>query len=528
MSRVKFKNEKTVKKDEYLYPQIVCGIWVFLMLVVFPVFMHDAYFDVLNTKYMFCIVVDLALIFFMGIWAALHWKQFCEPFKKKLNALDIAMIALGAVYIIATLVSDYKEQSFFGNEGRFGGMALYCLYVTSYLLVSRFWKFNKPTFRWFLLACLFVGIFGITDFFKCDIFGYKLNIDDTTKAMFSSTIGNIDTLTSFLAIPMAYAGAMMITTKEDRLSVITYAVAFFILVWSVITARADNAYLGFIAYFGLMPFIAFKTRQGFRRYILELGLLFSALTLTMIICRTNPEGVYVPSGVFTILSSFSTAVFVAAAVFMIAGIGLCIWETKNGVSPDALMPSWVRWAWLAVVILVGGAVVAILVVANTNFEALPDIFKEQSRILVLDNGFGGGRGYTWMATMDIWKNNLPWYQKLFGAGPETSGIYMINLKYDEMVAVTHLIFDSPHNEFLQMFFNLGIVGVIVYIGTFVTTIVMCLRNKASQYYPYCVAIAFIVLCHMFECVVNIVVPIDCGLLFAFIALAGYFMQQREQ
>lgn len=530
MSKIKIKGGNNYKKkDAFLLPGIICMIWGFLLLVVFPVYMHNAYFDILGAKSYYLLVVNGALLVAMLAWGAFHWKTFTGRFAEtRLNVLDIAMIVLGVCYILAFLVSDYKEDTIIGSNARYGGVAMYCLFVTTYFLISRFWKFNVATIRWFMFVMIFVSLFTVTDFFRGDIFGLKKYIDPNLYGSFSTTIGNIDTVASFLAIPMAFSGVMFLLTKNDKHKAVTYGISFFIMMLGVIMSRADNGYLALAAFFGFIPLIAFKTKKGFRRYILAAGGFLAIESVMIYLTENMADKIYAPGGFLNIFALLKVPVLIGAIVLIAIGVILCVMAAKKGVNDEALMPGWVRWVYLGFIIVIFAIGIGIYVIANIDITLLPEAFQKEKSILVFDDHFGGGRGYTWKATIDLWKNNLTLPQKLFGAGPETSGIYMTTFKYEEMVETTHLIFDSPHNEFLQMFFNLGIVGCIAYVGSFVTAIVLLLKNKLSEHYNYCVAIAFIILCHMFECVVNIVVPIDCGLLFAFIALGGYFLHEKQE
>ena len=59
-------------------------------------------------------------------------------------------------------------------------------------------------------------VFGISDFFDMDLLGFKAEIMETQRYKFTSTIGNINTYTSCVAMVMAYAGVMFAAAREKK------------------------------------------------------------------------------------------------------------------------------------------------------------------------------------------------------------------------------------------------------------------------------------------------------------------------
>ena len=43
--------------------------------------------------------------------------------------------------------------------------------------------------------------------------------------------------------------------------------------------KSDNGYLTLAAFFGILPFVAWRNRRGFRRYIITLATYFSVIKI---------------------------------------------------------------------------------------------------------------------------------------------------------------------------------------------------------------------------------------------------------
>ena len=66
-------------------------------------------------------------------------------------------------------------------------------------------------------------------------------------------------------------------------------------------------------------------------------------------------------------------------------------------------------------------------------------------------------------------------------------------------------FDSAHNEYLQYFITIGVVGLVAYLSLLFTGIKEMIR--ASSKNPILLAISFSIICYGAQAVVNISVPI---------------------
>ena len=169
--------------------QGITSVFVFILIVVFPLYTHDAYFDILGARYVFfkvIVLVHAILLSMLGIFYLISdkgishngvpaIKRFFSAFlpkniKKHITLTDVFFILMLIVIVISTIGSDFKEESITGNAGRYQGLECWIFYFVSYLCISRTYKFNRVHLDFAILAGAFSCILCVTDFFSMDIF----------------------------------------------------------------------------------------------------------------------------------------------------------------------------------------------------------------------------------------------------------------------------------------------------------------------------------------------------------------------
>ena len=105
-------------------------------------------------------------------------------------------------------------MNFGGNEGRYCGLFLILLYILCYFLVTRCLEFKKWYADVFFGAGLIVCILGILHFLLLDPLGFKKEISPDDYDIFVSTLGNINTYTSYLALPLGVSAVLFSAEKK--------------------------------------------------------------------------------------------------------------------------------------------------------------------------------------------------------------------------------------------------------------------------------------------------------------------------
>lgn len=539
MAKIKTKTNDKSKKthDEYSFMSWLTAAWVMMILAFLPIYTHNSYADILTTKYGVVLVAGGMLTGGFLLWVIFarriskyiaRMKTYADPetgkwfwnwCKATFSILDIFVLAFFLISVVSTLCSSpYMYQAFFGNEGRWNGELLFLILVFSYFIVSRYYRFRSWHITVFLLAFAYICVWAITNYFRIDIFHFKEGITPEHYDIFVSSIGNIDTFTAMAMIPFAFAGIMFIQSDEKLWKIIFYWVVFGISMVSMITSAADNAYLSFFAFYIFTPFIALKTRKGLRRFLITAATFVSAIQLVITWNFRFGEAVVKPTGVISICENIPQLKYLMIALWIIV-LAVYIYDlaVKKAAGTTPLPKIWLK-IWLVIVILVFGVLIALFIMANTGEGFIPSLAEPARDYLVFDNDWGTWRGLVWKKLMSLYEE-FPLLQKLIGTGPETIGIYLYNFFFEEIAAESHLMFDSPHNELLQMFLNVGMLGLISYLGILISPSVLAAKRTLKKSYPFIAAVGMVCICHIFECFVNLMVPMDIPVIFGLIAIA---------
>ena len=243
------------------------------MLLVY----HDFYYDILEAKCIYYCVCTAAVLVLTGSWLFLTGHGKGTVAKRK-SFMDMAVIAWGVTVVVSTVFSPVRFHAFVGNGGRYAGCFLLLLYIGAYFCITRYYQVKEWHLMIFLAAGVFMCLFGITDFFDMDLLGFKAEIRESQRHTFTSTIGNINTYTSCVAMVMAYGGVMF-TAARERLKAAGYGVCTVIAFFALILGESDNAYLSLAAFFGLLPLYAFRSGKRIWRYALLAAAFFTAAVL---------------------------------------------------------------------------------------------------------------------------------------------------------------------------------------------------------------------------------------------------------
>lgn len=512
------KNEIINASENKGFLSVLLGVYVVSIAIGLPLVFRDRYFDILIFKYYyycFCTIVMLVLmlIYFITIKA----KDVLSPKNgysiktiiKKLTFLDYCILMYWFIAVVSTVSSDYLYESFWGNEGRFTGLFLITLYMLSYFCVSRFFIYKNWYIDMFLLAGVLVCLFGISDYFNMDILKFKVDMVPEQRNIFTSTIGNINTYTSYVGILTAISAVLF--AKEERVKhKIYYYICMVISFFAIIMGVSDNAYLSLMALFGLLPLYLFNNRRGIQGYLIIIATL-----LTVIQCigwmnnKFNETVIGIDSAIKVVIGFKYLALTIILLWFAII-IWIIITTRTNKAIPN--FGNIIRFIWL--VILGLGLLVVVYILYDCNIAGNAAKYNAFSNYLLFNDEWGTNRGYIWRNAIECY-NKLSVWQKLFGYGPETFGILILrataNNKYNQL-------FDSAHNEYLHTLITVGVFGLTAYIVTFLTFIKNGFKNINKNY--YLIAITFSVICYSAQATVNLSLPIVSPLLWLFIGIGS--------
>lgn len=530
---------------------VIVGLWLLAMFTIFPLIYNDFYYDILQTKFFTVVILTVIMIFalivisgfgggFRDFFDKLDSKGFSTWFKEEFSIWDICITVFMAMTVISTLFAGkYIRQAVTGEMGRYSGLILISLYVAIYFIVSRLFSFSKVYFTVFLAISIPVCLFGYTDYFNMDILHFKENISSEQWPIFTSTIGNINTYTAVLAFYIAVSGTLFITSPLDNGKnggesvgkLIFYYIIMLMNFIALALGTSDNGYLTLAAFFGLVPFVAFRSMEGVRRFVLTIFTYLLGIRIIKVINTVYSDKVLGISGLYDFISDFKYLdVVIVLLLITVIVMYLFAYNNRKNTKENKTLLKVLRYMWLAILITVFAGLIFLGVKINSNVEEAAAKYGSLANYFIFNDSWGTFRGYIWRAAMEEYMK-FPVLHKIVGSGPDTFGIYIGLLRNEEMRAVTNQIFDATHNEYIQFLFTLGPIATVAYILSLIMPSVKALRSKVSDLrdgvtLPYLYACAMAVVCYATQAVVNLNLPVVTPLLWIFLGLTAALLRDK--
>lgn len=532
---------------------VIVGLWVMAMFTIFPLIYNDFYFDILQTKYYTVLTLSIIMISalivicgfaggFKNFFDNLNKKGFAVWFKEEFSIWDICIMVFWLMSALSTAFAGrFVMESITGDKGRYSGLLLISIYVILYFTVSRMFSFGKVYFTVFLAVSIPVCLFGYTDYFNMDILGFKEKISPEQWPIFTSTIGNINTYTAVLAFYIAISGTLFITTPfksdngrgESIGKIVFYYVIMLMNFIALTMGTSDNGYLTLAAFFGLVPFVAFRTMEGVRRFILTIFTYLLGIKIIQLINISYAGKVLGISGLYDFISDFKylDLIIVALAIVVIIMYVLEYRKKEKRRDNEALLRS-LRYIWLAILVIVFAAIVFMGMKINSDVTAAKEKYGALADYFVFNDSWGTFRGYIWRAAVEEYMK-FPLLHKIFGSGPDTFGLYIGLLRNEEMTSVTGQFFDATHNEYIQFLFTLGPIATIAYILALILPSVEALRTRLfylrdNTMLPYLYACAIAVICYATQAVVNLNLPVVTPFLWIFLSIMVAILRDKGE
>ncbi|MCB6611169.1 O-antigen ligase family protein [[Clostridium] symbiosum] len=523
----------TPKKDPNALAEVagnvfagIMAVFTFVVLAVFPLYYHNYYFDILKAKYKFywitvvamaviCLIVALVFLFVDRMeYDGVNTKRFFSHFRfdslKKQPAAYKFLILFLILAAISTLLSDYKFESFWGNEGRFSGLFLISLYALGVFMIGKLGKIKKWYLDLFLLSGVLVCLFGITDYFRMDLLHWKAGVTTTQADSFTSTLGNINTYTAYVALVLGVACGLF-TTEKNIFRNIWYFIVLLIGFFAIITGQSDNAYLALGAVFALFPLALFATRKGIIRYITVIASFMSVIKVIDEINKKMAEKVIGLSGIFDVLVRHKYLEVIVIALWLLVAV-LYIGDRVLMKDKEDKVGKWLRITWFCLIAAGVAAVIAVLY--DANFGPNPEKYSSLSGYLVFNDSWGTNRGYCWRIGWESYMQQ-PLIHKLFGFGPDTFGILTWPFRQDSLDTYG-VFFESAHNEYFQYLVTMGPFTMIAYILFLVSSCARMFRYAKVQ--PWILAPLGATVCYGAQALVNINLPIATPVMWALLAV----------
>lgn len=453
--------------------RFLTGLWAFLMLTVFPLYMRNHFSKMGENKYNFFLAVSLSCLIPAGACMVLrllgerNWKspfELCEGF----SDLDWAVLYYGAAAAASWYMSVNRTQAWRGAEGWFMGLRTQLLLVLLYFLVSRQFPWKKIIFAGHFVGSGAVFLLGILHRFRIDPLGMYDGIDESYQLLFLSTIGQASWYSSYVCTVLVIGVLCFFLEKNAvrRLWLGAYCMLGFA---TVVTQNSDSAFAAVaFLFFGLflaacddldrlerfwelvlVMLISFKLMGGLQRIFFERAVKLGALSEFL---------------------SQSMATWLLLLAACIVYVLFQLYRQRHPGQREFLHGKTVKRT-AAVIVTAALLAYVLLVWLNTSgrLEAWFGV-KSTNQYLLFDRYWGNSRGFSWKLVLGTFAG-FPFFRKLFGVGPDCFSAYCYGDPELSMALNQYFGWDqtltNAHNEFLNVMFCMGLVGLIAFGAVFI-------------------------------------------------------------
>ena len=501
-SRLKNAGSKVKELLSERFVKETLVIYLFLMLVVYPLYYEDMYYNMGEAKWHFFRTItyfwanDEGGILFPGfmffVLAFFCWYLYDIISKGRFKAVfDIKKASLTDIFVFAYLVlccistvlssnKDLPEASgvilepaqyniLGGYTGWYMGLVAQIAFVLIYYFVSRFWRWDTFMFVLYLSSSALVFLFGVLNRFRIDPLGMYDGLDEQYISQFLSTLGQSTWYSSYMIIlfPIGLFVYWYAENSIVRKVITAYVILGFM---TFITQGSDSAFYAFVAFMTTLFCFSFTENKYILRFLEIILLALLSWRIIGLWQMASPD-----SAVFTgELMDFATknpAMWVLVAV--VAAIYVWALKADKAGKLEISKLRIIRRVCIGLLVagLLGGIVYIIL---NTN-GLLPAGLSSTNWYLLFNDKWGSDRGGTWRVTLDSVRQTMtddP-LRFLFGAGPD-GFFYTVYTYHSEFLFNQwgeNTILTCSHNEFLNQIVNIGLFGGLAYIGIFIGSIV---------------------------------------------------------
>lgn len=511
---------RPVKNKIYKNPGITAAektvsLYLAIVLSVFWVYSTNALFNLKNDKYtFFCNVTFAAFAVFAVCLIGTLIYALQKPIVpsdrkiKKLCTADVGMLLFFISAALSTYFSAYRQEAITGELGRRNGLILIFAYLLCYIMVSYFYKGSMSLVYLFLTVGLFVCGLGIVNNFGFDPLDYISRISESQRAVFISTIGNINFFATFVCVFFSVSFGMLMISEHIAgkvFSIICLAVGS----GALIAANSDLGFFAVFVFMGIMSIYSFKSIKRLHMYAIAWLTLTLSMKLMPVLCKISGGHHVLVEKISDFLMN-STVMYYIIAFFLAATVVITVLR-KNDKLLEVPSRLYIAAIVLVVLCVLGGAGVLIYFSCINTTADLGGL----SNYLRINEKWGTNRGYIWIRSIQSFLQ-FDWVHKLFGSGPDTLRVILDSYYGEEIAANYNVYFDSAHNEYIEWLVTLGIcglVGILTFIIGAVVRMIRCSKNK-----PQLVVFYGAVIIYSLQAIFNIGQPLTTTMLFLFLAM----------
>ena len=511
------------KPIQYNVRNSLVNYYLLIMFTIFPLFLTDQYAHARNDKLWFFLILSAILFVAVGgvsiAYASENRRvQETDNTLLPLNPPDIAFLCFFGAAAVSTVFSGYKMDALTGACGRNNGLILLAFYTAVYFIITRFYVFKAYVIAGYLVFSMLVALLTVLNFFYIDPFNIFSGYSDEVIEDFGSTIGNKNTIASFMCLFLPIALALFTIAAKRYMRVLSgcgIALAY----TGLLCADSNSGFLGMTVIFIAVALLATRKFKYLKNYALGMTILFASGKALMLFSHIMGDR----SKAFEAIPKFliySPLSFIPLAFFLtVFGILALL---KKDLEPryNGKILKWIILSLTGVAFagLLGAFIYYSVIDTETDIGELEMLLRFNDR-------WGTHRGFMWINGMKEFAR-FDFIHLLFGSGPDTF-YHVFEPHFAELLErFGDSSTDCIHNEYLNYLVTQGIIGLLSYCAIPGTVIFRSVRTSRKN--PIAAVFICAVVGYAAQSVVNLYQPITTPTMILFLSIAEAFNRYSDK
>lgn len=443
--------KKVKKQTNYIMQDVMTwftNVYVAVMLLVFPLFYQDKFFNILTAKRLFYyrwttmfIVVGIIILIVLQIE-----KHEIISLPKKIDPIPIFCMLLLFSSILCVALNDNPWVNLYHGGGRKFGELVLIYGAIIVLLIGKNLKWNSNIIKCYLIGAGVVFLLEDLNTFMLDPLNMCESLTDKSIIIqYVATLGNVNYASAFNCVTLPLGVFLYLKSSNIR-SKLLYGVVLVLGFAGIIACRSDSGMVTLLCILFFLFFLWVRDRDSFGSYIEVIIFFLSAILFMVVLKYVFPYRTFYLTGIIGLFATKIGVLTECLSILVCLSVRICLCKSSRELPIQRMK------GMILVLLSIMGVV--ILMINGIKFQ--------------LDDSFGSYRGYIWKRAIMMYSQEYSFVKKLFGCG-----YYHVELLLDqyygtEMMDKLGAVFLEVHNEALQYLLSVGLVGAIGYFGVFAT------------------------------------------------------------
>lgn len=438
-------------------------IYIFSMLVIFPLFFTDGMFNLYLDKRNFFLFFSIAYICILlptALVALYDWGN--QMYAPKKTDMIFALILMSA-FIISTIFASNFNQTFFEMTSRTISGLCFLFCMLTFFAIRQFANTGKLLLWTWIGGSSALYLFGILCACGFNVLNAQNGLAPEQLPTYLTPMSNTNFNSVYVCIMLPPIMAMYMLCK-DKLSQTLCRINLYLGFMFTFFIKTESSTIAIILGLILLGYFALESDSWSERYIHITGIYLAAKLTIHILLNLFPDRLYAFHGLGLLLLNNTVLIceLICYAAFFL------LWNWKKNIIREKLAN--VRKIFIILGVSLACCCIACILYANINAANI----SEESFLhkLVLTDTTFSGRGLIWKRTASVLKEE-PIGRKLIGNGLNS---FRSTLELTYGPEAGDMSFADPHNEIMQMAMDMGVLGLIGYFGLFVSSLLKGLKN----------------------------------------------------